>query len=416
MNTVLEFKPATVGLGPDERDRRWTAARHMMAEQGFDLLVVFGLKSRERMDAWFANESSEGIVIFPARGEPIYISWHFKMVSRRFTKTYPPDTFWIDDFRVGEFSAKIIEAIREFGAERGTIGTIGVDTKEPAAIEGYAPFRTWEPVLLELPKATFRDATYDLAKVIVKKSAAEIRMVRRSAEIGEAACQAFLDVARPGVPEHDLRLAVTSAILRAGASEIDPIIMTVGRDDVGWARPLSYYTSVPRYLSDGDLIMAELFPCYAGLETQQQMAVSLGKADRDVIRLADNAKEAYRRGLETIRPGAMFSEVCATMLEPIESRDLWTLTPMLHSVSPLLWVSPMARNIAKHLPKLLDYGILPKATVSTIDLRLEPGMVFALEPNACDGQLRVNIGGSVLVTDRGVEELNTLANELHVIG
>lgn len=409
------MQPIPIGLGPDERDRRWAGVRRMMAEQGFDLLVVFGLKSRERMDAWLANESSEGIVIFPARGEPIYISWHFKMVSRRFASSYPPGLFWISDFRVGEFSAKIIEAIREFGVERGTIGTIGVDTKEPAAIEGFAPFRTWERVLRELPNATFRDATYDLGKVIVKKSAAEICMVRRSAEIGESACKAFLDVARPGVPEHALRLAVTSAILEAGASEIDPIIMTVGRDDVGWARPLSYYTSVPRHLSYGDLVMAEIFPCYAGLETQQQMALSLGEPDRDIIRLTAVAKEAYQRGLETIRPGAMFSAVCEAMLEPIESRDLWTLTPMLHSVSPLLWVSPMARNIAKHLPKLLDYGILPNATISTIDLRLEPGMVFALEPNACDGQLRVNIGGSVLVTDSGVEELNTLANELHVI-
>jgi Xaa-Pro aminopeptidase len=37
---------------------------------------------------------------------------------------------------------------------------------------------------------------------------------------------------------------------------------------------------------------------------------------------------------------------------------------------------------------------------------LEPGMVFALEPNACIGNHRVNIGGTVIVTATGCEELN----------
>jgi Xaa-Pro aminopeptidase len=37
---------------------------------------------------------------------------------------------------------------------------------------------------------------------------------------------------------------------------------------------------------------------------------------------------------------------------------------------------------------------------------LEPGMVFAFEPNACTGNHRVNIGGTVIVTSTGCEELN----------
>jgi Xaa-Pro aminopeptidase len=37
---------------------------------------------------------------------------------------------------------------------------------------------------------------------------------------------------------------------------------------------------------------------------------------------------------------------------------------------------------------------------------LEPGMVFAFEPNACIGNHRVNIGGTVIVTSTGCEELN----------
>jgi len=43
------------------------------------------------------------------------------------------------------------------------------------------------------------------------------------------------------------------------------------------------------------------------------------------------------------------------------------------------------------------------------------GMIFAFEPNACRGNNRVNIGGTILVTEIGCEELNRLPNEMHVV-
>ena len=39
---------------------------------------------------------------------------------------------------------------------------------------------------------------------------------------------------------------------------------------------------------------------------------------------------------------------------------------------------------------------------------LQPGMVLAFEPNACIGDHRVNIGGTVIVTATGCEELNQI--------
>jgi len=39
---------------------------------------------------------------------------------------------------------------------------------------------------------------------------------------------------------------------------------------------------------------------------------------------------------------------------------------------------------------------------------LSPGMVLAFEPNACVGDHRVNIGGTVIVTETGCEELNDI--------
>ena len=43
-------------------------------------------------------------------------------------------------------------------------------------------------------------------------------------------------------------------------------------------------------------------------------------------------------------------------------------------------------------------------------------MAFELEPNACRGKHRVNIGGTVIVQQDRVEELNPLAAEMRIAG
>jgi Xaa-Pro aminopeptidase len=49
------------------------------------------------------------------------------------------------------------------------------------------------------------------------------------------------------------------------------------------------------------------------------------------------------------------------------------------------------------------------------DLVIKEGMVMELEPNASKGMNRVNIGGTVIVTKNGVEELNKLASKMRVV-
>ena len=47
------------------------------------------------------------------------------------------------------------------------------------------------------------------------------------------------------------------------------------------------------------------------------------------------------------------------------------------------------------------------------ELVLVPGMALELEPNACIGSRRVNIGAAVIVTATGAEELNRLPTRVH---
>jgi Xaa-Pro dipeptidase len=59
------------------------------------------------------------------------------------------------------------------------------------------------------------------------------------------------------------------------------------------------------------------------------------------------------------------------------------------------------------------YPALGGLTTRGADVALRPGFSFAFQANCALGRRRVNIGGTVVLTDQGPQELNTLPNVLH---
>ena len=102
------------------------------------------------------------------------------------------------------------------------------------------------------------------------------------------------------------------------------------------------------------------------------------------------------------------------MEEPLTRSGAWHLTPLIHSLSPLKWVSRMGVGMEK-LPGMERY----KWSGPTRDVRpegvVQANTVWELEPNACLGKHRVNIGGTVIVTETGAVELNPIPSEMRVL-
>ena len=131
--------------------------------------------------------------------------------------------------------------------------------------------------------------------------------------------------------------------------------------------------------------------------------------------LADVARRCYDAGIVKLRPGNTFREVCDAMIAPLIDAHCWNLTPMIHSLTPISWIGHIQVG-AEQMPGLDRYpGALRTIPPTQAELILEPGMVFAFEPNAARGNRRVNIGGTVVVTTGDPLELNTLPNHMHVV-
>ncbi|MBI4334975.1 MAG: M24 family metallopeptidase [Chloroflexi bacterium] len=330
---------------------------------------------------------------------------------------------WATDIRVGASGAALVEVLREKGFDGATVGVVGLERGggggEP---EGVVPHMTWSHVLKHLPRAVFVDVSAEFLELTAVKSEEELELVRRAAHIGEMACQAMLKATRPGTSESEIYGTVLRVIFSNGAKAEGPgLILHSGVDNLSWGPPTWIHRAQrPRSVQKGELVQAEIFSTYGGMETQQQMSVALKPVHPVNAECAAVARRSYQAGLNALRPGKKFREVVEAMEMPLVEAGCWHTTPLIHSLNPILTVSPtMVRvELAGELPgfdeKYLQKYKYKRTEPTGGNTVIKPGTVFELEANACRGKHRVNLGGTVIVNEDRAEALNTLSTEMRV--
>lgn len=398
----------------NERDRRWANTKALMAAHDLSALLVVAYTGREHYDAYLSNEQFDGVVVFPMAGEPLGLTPLTQRLVRRMASNQNVGPPWIEDVRITRFAAGIVDAMRDLGLERARIGVVGLASWGPGEFDGLIPHGMWSGVLAALPRAAFVDVSDAFMRMMLTKSEEELALYRYSAAAGEQACRAMVEITRAGVRESDIHAAVQHAIFVHGADAWWPHLnLALGHDDLGWGPPMGIYAGgEPRRVKPGDLVQAELFPAFGGAETQQQMAIAVGPVPDLARELGAVARRAYEAGLKALRPGMTFGALCDAMFAPIRGPgEYWTLSPVVHTLGPLPFVSDFGVNIEKS-PVADRFPAARTMRGFGADIVLEENMVLAFEPNVCKGAMRVNIGGTVLVTSTGAEELNSLPNQL----
>ena len=396
-----------------ERDRRWARARELMGRVGASALIVFGTKSRERYEGYFSNEQIDGIVLLPIEGPAIYLLPMIGRFSRRMPENMQSHPFWITDYRVGATGAGVVAALRELGLDQSKIAVIGLDTRGALEPEGAVPYRTWERVLTELPKAEFVEVSAAFQTLMLQKSEEEIAVARFGAAIGEKACQAMLDTVKVGATDSDIYANVMHVLHSHRAVTVHPsLVMAFGSDDIGWSYPVwAYAGGAPRVMRPGDVIQAELLMAYGGIETQQQMTVGIEPLASVYGELEAIARRSYEDGLAVLKPGIRFGDLCDAMEAPIRNSDGWSNGPSIHTLAPHTFTGSHMINGDRNA-RVASLTKLKHIPANGTDTVLQSGMLFAFEPTVGKGNHRVHIGATVLLTDTGAEELNTIGTRV----
>jgi Xaa-Pro aminopeptidase len=408
------------GLSKNERDRRWARTRELMNAEGVKCLVIFGLKDGEQYDGYLTNDRTGGVTIFPLEGEMVQLFWHPQYMVGHLESTLRGEESWVSDVRLGTTGAGVVEVLKEKGYDQADIGVVGVAMFGVGQVEGYVPYSTWTHILAGLPGAKFHEMSLAFARMVSIKSREEMQLVRRSARIGELASETMMKVTRPGVSESEIYAAIMHDLFMNGANGLNapyatPLLLHSGPDNPSWGPPIWLIRGQqPRTVRKGDVIQAEIFPRYGGMYTQVQMSIALQPVDSLNKECAAIARRSYEAGIRALRPGRAFGEVVETMEEPLKQAGAWHLTPLIHNLNPLNWVSRMGVGMEK-LPGIERYkwsGPLPDVRPDDI---IEADTIWELEPNACLGKHRINIGGTVMVTTQGAESLNELPTRMQMV-
>ena len=171
----------------------------------------------------------------------------------------------------------------------------------------------------------------------------------------------------------------------------------------------------PRRVQKGDLVQAEIFSRYGSMESQAQMCIALAPVRRENKKAAAIARRSYEAGLKALRPGNKVLDVVEAMEEPLRQAGAYHITPLIHSLAPLAIGASGTGVGMENLPGFEKYRWKGATKVRGADMIIQPNTVWELEPNPYIGKHRVNIGGTVIVTQGEAEPLNDVTTRMRII-
>jgi Xaa-Pro dipeptidase len=192
----------------------------------------------------------------------------------------------VDDV-AGEFARLVIDG----GAAR--IATAGFDAVSP-------PFAARLGAIIGGAARAFDDSLYAASG---RKTDAEIANARKATWIAERGFARMIEVARPGLPECDLAVAVNLTMKELGAD--DNFMMMSAAPHARGIMPSSM-----RPLQRGDIILAEFTPGVSGQFIQICRTAVLGPPPAELTEKYALVVEAMWSGIKAVRPGARVADVC----------------------------------------------------------------------------------------------------------
>ncbi|MCW5251325.1 MULTISPECIES: M24 family metallopeptidase [unclassified Streptomyces] len=401
-----------------ERAFRMRQTEEFMDAHELDGLLIFGADRSDRYDAgqYLFRDRRYQHYVLPRHGEPTMVAFAAQVAAQHQLSRERGLETWIDDIRVGSAPELLPAIAHEKKLGRGRLGVIGAGYGSPFYPGGWVSKPVWDAISERLPEATLVDVTRDYGLVMARRSDEDLAHIATAAAAGDAAIEAMMALARPGVDETELYAEGVATMMRKGM-RVTWMLFQTGLDNYAWGEPTWLTRPEPsRKLERRDMVWAEIFPNYAELNTHVNMSFTLGEPPAETARCAEVARASYEAGVAAVRPGATFGEVCAAMEVPLTESGMWHLTPQFASLNPLLSGGGSALGIREHVDAFAEtYPHADGHARPFFDFEIRPGMTFSLQPDARSGRSGAIVGGVVAATESGCREFNTVSTRLNTV-
>jgi creatinase len=231
------------------------------------------------------------------------------------------------------------------------------------------------------------------------KSAEEIALIRQGAQICDIGAAAGVAAIAAGVPEHEVALASTGAMVREIAARFPHAELMdtwtwfqSGINTDGAHNPVTSHR-----IESGDILSLNCFPMIAGYYTALERTLFCESASDANLRLWEINCQVHRRGLELVRPGARCGDIAAELNEIYLSHDLLRYRSFGYGHSFGTLCHYYGRESGVELRE-------------DIDTELRPGMVVSMEPMIMLPEGKPGAGGYrehdiLVVTEQGAENI-----------
>ena len=387
----------TLGIPPDELRARRETLRQRVRSQKLTGYVLFGqdyiryftgfeFLATERPVAVAGNGEGEMAVFVPAfEVDRVRAETEFERVE-----SYP-------EYPGEEHPMRLLARVL---ADVGIAGPLGADQDGYPGILGYAG-----PSLSEVTGRPVTSLAAFIERMMVRKSVAEIELIRESASWCEHAHRLLQEYSRPGATEaevslragHEATLAMLEALgpSYAGQQSSADGVSAGYRGQIGlksaWAHAVAHNIE----FREGDVLVTETAAPIWGYNAELERALIVGTPTDEMRRLFDHTVAAQEVAFAALRPGATCGDVDGAVLRYFEANDLLPY-----------WRQHVGHAIGlrNHEAPFLDVGD---------HTLIEPGMVFTVEP----GLYSSSVGGfrhsdTVVVTPDGIDILTQYPKDI----
>lgn len=363
MSTTALDRPQVISLpngekvtpmfSSQEMDRRLARLRALMAELDLEA-VLFTSYHNINYYADFLYCSfgrPYGLVVTEERQTSISANIDYGQPHRR---TYGDNVVFTDWQRDNYFRAveQLIPGVRRLGIEFD-----------------HATLQTREKLERFLPAVELVDVSAGCMRARMTKSPEEIAVIRNGARTADIGGEAVVAAIHDGVPEYEVALAGTQAMVREIAttyphSELMDtwVWFQSGINTDGAHNPVT-----SRRVAKGDILSLNCFPMIQGYYTALERTLFFDHCDEASLRYWEINVEVHERGLELIKPGARCCDIAAELNEIYRGHGVLEHRTFGYGHS---------FGVLSHYYGR-EAGLELREDIETV---LEPGMVVSMEP------------------------------------
>ena len=249
------------------------------------------------------------------------------------------------------------------------------------------------------PDAEFADISKITMRQRMVKSDEEIDLIRNGAQVADIGGVACVEAIGEGVPEHEIALHSTRAMVREIAERYpgSDIMDTwtwfqSGINTDGAHNPVS-----TRKIQKGDILSLNCFPMIAGYYTALERTLFFENVSERQLEIWQANVEVHRHGLELIKPGVRCCDIAAELNEIFLKHDLLQYRTFGYGHS----FGTLSHYYGR------EAGLELREDIETV---LEPNMVVSMEPMVMLPEYSAGAGGYrehdiLVVTEEGAINL-----------